>query len=53
MSKSTRSIRIPDELYEAVARMAAREERTTSNMIIVLLKEAVKKRGEEGKAGDV
>ena len=41
MKKSTRTIRIPDDLYEMIARIAAQEERTTSNMIIVLLKEAV------------
>ncbi len=44
MSKSVRSVRIPDDLYTTIARMAEREERTASNMIIVLLKEALKQR---------
>ena len=54
MKKSTRTIRIPDDLYETIAKRAEREERTTSNMIIVLLKEAVSARErEERKGGSV
>lgn len=47
MKKSTRSIRIPDDLYETIVQMAQQEERTASNMIIVLLKGAVATRAQE------
>jgi predicted CopG family antitoxin len=40
MSKRT-SVRIPDELYDELAKRAKRERRSLSNLIIALLAEAV------------
>jgi hypothetical protein len=40
MSKRT-SLRIPDELYDELAKRAKRERRSLSNLIIALLAEAV------------
>jgi hypothetical protein len=52
MSKRNRSVRVPDDLYATIARLAEREDRTVSNMIIVLLKEAIVTRQEPKKEND-
>jgi len=36
-----KSVRVPDDLYEQVQKLAAKERRSISNMLAVLLKKAL------------
>lgn len=38
------AVRIPDDLHAALVRLAEQDGRTKSNLIVLLLKEAVEKR---------
>ncbi|WP_081796130.1 ribbon-helix-helix domain-containing protein [Enterovibrio calviensis] len=44
MKSVLRAFRIPTELSEAIDKMAEEETRTVTNMVLVLLKEAIKAR---------
>jgi len=47
MVKRVRSIRLPEEIERAVIALAEKEERSFNNMVSVLLREALKERGEK------
>ena len=43
-----KSVRVPDDLYEKVQKLAAKEQRSISNMLAVLLKQALESKNSKG-----
>lgn len=43
-----KSVRVPDDLYEQVQKLAAKEQRSISNMLAVLLKQALDGKNPKG-----
>lgn len=49
MGEVKTGLRVPDELYEAIKRLAEKELRSINAQIVTLLKEAVERREKERK----